>query len=91
MQSRKVVVDYAKCLTSQRQQGAAVVPVRCQRCVLAPVFTRHSFVRGHPGSERVMKSIEQGRQPHVTAESARDALEIVCAVYESARAVILNP
>jgi predicted dehydrogenase len=38
--------------------------------------------------------IEQGRQPQVTAESAHDTLEIVNAVYESARTgrpVILNP
>jgi UDP-N-acetyl-2-amino-2-deoxyglucuronate dehydrogenase len=33
----------------------------------------------------LLRSIDQGRQPSVTAESARDTLEIVCAVYESAR------
>ncbi len=33
----------------------------------------------------LLGAIDQGRQPSVTAESARDALEIVCAVYESAR------
>jgi UDP-N-acetyl-2-amino-2-deoxyglucuronate dehydrogenase len=42
----------------------------------------------------LLTAIEQGRQPQVTAESARDALEIVNAVYESARngrPVLLNP
>jgi UDP-N-acetyl-2-amino-2-deoxyglucuronate dehydrogenase len=42
----------------------------------------------------LLTAIEQGRQPQVTAQSARDALEIVCAVYESAREarpVVLNP
>jgi UDP-N-acetyl-2-amino-2-deoxyglucuronate dehydrogenase len=42
----------------------------------------------------LLSAIEQGRQPQVTAESARDALEIVNAVYESSRTgrpVILNP
>jgi UDP-N-acetyl-2-amino-2-deoxyglucuronate dehydrogenase len=41
----------------------------------------------------LLTAIEQGRQPQVTAESARDALEIVNAVYESARdgrPVVLN-
>ena len=33
----------------------------------------------------LMAAIDEGRQPLVTAESARDALEVVCAVYESAR------
>ena len=33
----------------------------------------------------LLRAIEQGRQPSVTAESARDTLEIVCAVYGSAR------
>ena len=33
----------------------------------------------------LLRAIDQGRQPSVTAESARDTLEIVCAVYESAR------
>jgi UDP-N-acetyl-2-amino-2-deoxyglucuronate dehydrogenase len=32
-----------------------------------------------------LAAIEAGRQPAVTAESARAALEVVCAVYESAR------
>jgi UDP-N-acetyl-2-amino-2-deoxyglucuronate dehydrogenase len=42
----------------------------------------------------LLAAIEQGRRPLVTAESARDALEIVCAVYESARSgrpVALEP
>jgi UDP-N-acetyl-2-amino-2-deoxyglucuronate dehydrogenase len=42
----------------------------------------------------LLTAIEQARQPQVTAESARDTLEIVNAVYESARngrPVILNP
>ncbi len=30
-------------------------------------------------------AIDEGRQPSVTAESGREALEVVCAVYESAR------
>jgi UDP-N-acetyl-2-amino-2-deoxyglucuronate dehydrogenase len=33
----------------------------------------------------LLRAIGQGRQPSVTAESARDTLEIVCAVYQSAR------
>jgi len=33
----------------------------------------------------LLRAIDQGRQPSVTAESARDTLKIVCAVYESAR------
>jgi predicted dehydrogenase len=33
----------------------------------------------------LMAAIDEGRQPLVTAESGRDALEVVCAVYESAR------
>jgi UDP-N-acetyl-2-amino-2-deoxyglucuronate dehydrogenase len=33
----------------------------------------------------LMAAINEGRQPLVTAESGRDALEVVCAVYESAR------
>ncbi len=32
-----------------------------------------------------LRAIDQGRQPAVTAESARATLEVVCAVYESAR------
>jgi predicted dehydrogenase len=32
-----------------------------------------------------LASVEEGREPLVSAESGRDALEIVCAVYESAR------
>jgi UDP-N-acetyl-2-amino-2-deoxyglucuronate dehydrogenase len=42
----------------------------------------------------LLTAIEQGRQPQVTAQSARDALEIVNAVYESAREgspVVLSP
>jgi UDP-N-acetyl-2-amino-2-deoxyglucuronate dehydrogenase len=42
----------------------------------------------------LLTAIEQGRQPQVSAASARDALEIICAAYESARdgrPVILNP
>ena len=42
----------------------------------------------------LLTAIEQARQPQVTAESARDTLEIVNAVYESARTgrpVTLNP
>jgi UDP-N-acetyl-2-amino-2-deoxyglucuronate dehydrogenase len=42
----------------------------------------------------LLTAIEQGRQPQVSAESARDALEIVNAVYESAREgrpVVLSP
>jgi UDP-N-acetyl-2-amino-2-deoxyglucuronate dehydrogenase len=42
----------------------------------------------------LLASIEQGRQPQVPSESARDTLEIVNAVYDSAhtgRPVILNP
>jgi len=34
----------------------------------------------------LLAAVEEGRQPLVSAESGRDALEIVCAVYESARA-----
>jgi len=33
----------------------------------------------------LMAAIDEGRQPLVTAESGRDSLEVVCAVYESAR------
>jgi len=33
----------------------------------------------------LLGAIDQGRQPSVTAQSARDTLEIVCAVYDSAR------
>ena len=33
----------------------------------------------------LLRAIDQGRQPSVTAQSARDTLEIVCAVYQSAR------
>ena len=33
----------------------------------------------------LLAAIDTGRQPAVTADSARDALEIVCAVYQSAR------
>jgi predicted dehydrogenase len=33
-----------------------------------------------------LRAIEEGRAPAVTGESGRDALEIVCAVYESSRA-----
>jgi UDP-N-acetyl-2-amino-2-deoxyglucuronate dehydrogenase len=33
----------------------------------------------------LIAAIDEGRQPLVTAESGRDALEVVCAVYESAR------
>jgi UDP-N-acetyl-2-amino-2-deoxyglucuronate dehydrogenase len=33
----------------------------------------------------LLEAIAHGRQPSVTAESARDTLQIVCAVYESAR------
>jgi predicted dehydrogenase len=33
----------------------------------------------------LLRAIDQGRQPSVTGQSARDTLEIVCAVYESAR------
>jgi UDP-N-acetyl-2-amino-2-deoxyglucuronate dehydrogenase len=33
----------------------------------------------------LLRAIDQGREPSVTAQSARDTLEIVCAVYESAR------
>jgi UDP-N-acetyl-2-amino-2-deoxyglucuronate dehydrogenase len=33
----------------------------------------------------LIRAIEQGREPAVTAASARDTLAIVCAVYESAR------
>jgi UDP-N-acetyl-2-amino-2-deoxyglucuronate dehydrogenase len=33
----------------------------------------------------LLGAIDEGRQPLVSAESGRDALEIVCAVYESAR------
>jgi UDP-N-acetyl-2-amino-2-deoxyglucuronate dehydrogenase len=33
-----------------------------------------------------LAAVEEGRPPLVSAESGRDALEIVCAVYESARA-----
>jgi UDP-N-acetyl-2-amino-2-deoxyglucuronate dehydrogenase len=33
----------------------------------------------------LMAAIDEGRQPLVTAESGREALEVVCAVYESAR------
>jgi UDP-N-acetyl-2-amino-2-deoxyglucuronate dehydrogenase len=33
----------------------------------------------------LLAAIDAGRPPSVTAESARDALEIVCAVYQSAR------
>jgi UDP-N-acetyl-2-amino-2-deoxyglucuronate dehydrogenase len=42
----------------------------------------------------LLTAIEQGRHPQVTADSARDVLEIVNAAYESARAgrpVTLNP
>jgi UDP-N-acetyl-2-amino-2-deoxyglucuronate dehydrogenase len=41
----------------------------------------------------LLGAIDEGRQPLVTAQSARDALEVVCAVYESARegrAVVLS-
>ena len=41
----------------------------------------------------LMAAIDEGRQPLVTAESGRDALEVVCAVYESARegrAIVLS-
>ncbi len=33
----------------------------------------------------LLGAIDQGRQPSVTAQSARDTLEIVCAIYDSAR------
>ena len=33
----------------------------------------------------LLTAIDQGRPPSVTAQDGRDALEIVCAVYESAR------
>jgi UDP-N-acetyl-2-amino-2-deoxyglucuronate dehydrogenase len=33
----------------------------------------------------LLAAIDEGREPLVTAESGRDALEVVCAVYESAR------
>ena len=33
----------------------------------------------------LLAAVEQGREPSVTGRSGRDALEIVCAVYESAR------
>jgi len=33
----------------------------------------------------LLGAIDRGRQPSVTAQSARDTLEIVCAVYDSAR------
>jgi UDP-N-acetyl-2-amino-2-deoxyglucuronate dehydrogenase len=33
----------------------------------------------------LLRAIDQGRQPSVTGQSARDTLEIVCAVYQSAR------
>jgi UDP-N-acetyl-2-amino-2-deoxyglucuronate dehydrogenase len=42
----------------------------------------------------LLAAIETGREPAVTGESARAAIEIVCAVYESARtgrAVTLGP
>jgi UDP-N-acetyl-2-amino-2-deoxyglucuronate dehydrogenase len=42
----------------------------------------------------LLTATEQGRQPQVTADSARDTREIVNAVYESARTgrpVALNP
>jgi predicted dehydrogenase len=34
----------------------------------------------------LLTAVEQGREPSVTGRSGRDALEVVCAVYESARA-----
>jgi predicted dehydrogenase len=33
----------------------------------------------------LLAAVEQGREPLVTGRSGRDALEVVCAVYESAR------
>jgi len=33
----------------------------------------------------LLTAVEQGREPLVTGRSGRDALEVVCAVYESAR------
>jgi UDP-N-acetyl-2-amino-2-deoxyglucuronate dehydrogenase len=33
----------------------------------------------------LLTAVEQGREPSVTGRSGRDALEVVCAVYESAR------
>jgi UDP-N-acetyl-2-amino-2-deoxyglucuronate dehydrogenase len=42
----------------------------------------------------LLAAIDQGRQPSVTAQSARDTLKIICAVYESARSgrtVVLSP
>jgi UDP-N-acetyl-2-amino-2-deoxyglucuronate dehydrogenase len=41
----------------------------------------------------LLAAIDEGRQPLVTAESGRDALEVVCAVYDSARegrAIVLD-
>ena len=33
----------------------------------------------------LLAAVEQGREPSVTGRDGRDALEVVCAVYESAR------
>jgi predicted dehydrogenase len=33
----------------------------------------------------LLTAVEEGREPLVTGRSGRDALEVVCAVYESAR------
>jgi UDP-N-acetyl-2-amino-2-deoxyglucuronate dehydrogenase len=52
-------------------------------------------VAGHAAQlADVLAAIEEGRQPQVTGQAGRDVVEIVCAVYESAResrTVVITP
>jgi UDP-N-acetyl-2-amino-2-deoxyglucuronate dehydrogenase len=60
-----------------------------------PVAADAADAAAHPGGidpashaaqiADLLRAIDQGRQPSVTGQNARDTLEIVCAVYESAR------
>ena len=55
------------------------------RRTLRPTRPRSS-VAGHAAQiADLLAAIEEGREPAVDGQAGRDALEIVCAVYESAR------
>ena len=83
-----VIIEDGDIVRAELRNGDArsAVPRRAPAAPAAAADPALNGVASHAAQiADLLTAIEQGRQPWVSALSARDALEIVCAAYDSAR------
>jgi UDP-N-acetyl-2-amino-2-deoxyglucuronate dehydrogenase len=84
-----VIIEDGDIVRAELRNGSGARDATQQRGSAAPAAAADPALNGAASHAAqiadLLTAIEQGRQPWVSALSARDALEIVCAAYESAR------